>query len=113
MTLRLEVLKRDYELETAKHVMVGKRVRENPLLDLASQEGNNDNLGGGFGQQQNLQLGKQQAKPQEVDDEDEENPDADKKDTKKKDLLADYMNYTGEFENWETKKVKILDVFRP
>ena len=23
------------------------------------------------------------------------------------------MNYTGEFENWETKKVKILDVFRP
>jgi hypothetical protein len=23
------------------------------------------------------------------------------------------MNYTGEFENWETKKIKILDVFRP
>ncbi len=23
------------------------------------------------------------------------------------------MNYTGEFENWESKKEKILDVFRP
>jgi hypothetical protein len=26
--------------------------------------------------------------------------------------MADYVN-TGEFENWESKKEKILDVFRP
>lgn len=30
-----------------------------------------------------------------------------------KDVLDEYMNYNGEFENWEAKKIKILDVFRP
>jgi len=32
---------------------------------------------------------------------------------KEKDALAEYMNLGGDFETWETKKVKILAVFRP
>lgn len=30
-----------------------------------------------------------------------------------KEGLDEFINYNGEFENWEAKKIKILDVFRP
>jgi hypothetical protein len=56
MTLRLDILKRNYELEAAKYVLAGRKVRENPLLDLAQEGGDG---GGGFGMNQALQLGKQ------------------------------------------------------
>lgn len=73
-------------------------------------------LGGGFGSQQNFQLGKvaKQANKDDEDDEAEESKQQ-KLDKAKSDPSApEYMmNYTGEFENWEAKKIKILDVFRP
>jgi len=56
-----DIAKRNYELETAKYLMQGKRTRENPLLEGlgagggAGQNQNDDNAGGangGFGSQQ-------------------------------------------------------------
>lgn len=51
-------------MESAKYVLTGKKVRENPLLEGLSgglggaEEGSAPGLGLGFGQQQQLQLGK-------------------------------------------------------
>ena len=51
--------------------MVGKRVRENPLLDLAA-DGEAAAPMGGFGQQQQLQLGKNDLKQMNNNDDDED-----------------------------------------
>ncbi len=101
-------------------MLTGKKVRENPLLEgLLGEGGHVGDEGaaapGGFGQQQQLQLGKKQfTAAADLDEEDEEvNGEKKQEDLKKKDILSQYTNYTGEFENWEAKKIKILDVFRP
>jgi hypothetical protein len=59
-----DIQKRNYELEQAKYLLTGKKVRENPLLDginggRGGDEGSAPMIGGGgFGSQQNFQLGK-------------------------------------------------------
>ena len=93
-------------------------MRENPLLEGLLGEGGlvgDDGAAApsGFGQQQQLQLGKKQVAAADRDEEEEEDGDKKHDELKKKDILSQYTNYTGEFENWEAKKVKILDVFRP
>ena len=107
MTLRLECVKRNFELEMLKHQVKGKRIllREDPLKALALEEGY----------------------PQAADEEDanEENPNnADTVATSithnlgLSDPLADFhklevmMINRHDFESWEAKKLKIFAKFK-
>ena len=70
-----DVAKRNYELEAAKYVLQGKKVRENPLADIESRGGDDiaapgGNVGG-FGSQQQFQLGKAKAVAAGADDDEE------------------------------------------
>ena len=75
-----DVVKRNYELEAAKYVLQGKKVRENPLADLESRGGDDMAApgGNGFGSQQQFQLGKAKAVAAGIDDDEDADVDAKK-----------------------------------